>query len=146
MNTPTTTIDANHLVILLACTSRMQRELLGRVLRRMDRSPLVVDVEETKTLPSICHRFQPDWVIVSLKRDGTIPLVANALVDAQPQLSILAISDHGDKVMVHAPGQDGSLWRGYSQLQLSQMLEILAAETGKETQLERVPSGPTMGR
>lgn len=143
MNIPVTTANTNHLVIFLACTSRMQRELLGSVLRRMDRSPLVVDVEDANMLPSICRRFQPDWVILNLERDGTISQVADALVDAQPQLSILAISDHGNGVMVRAPDHDGDFWRGYNQLQLSQMLEILLAETGKEATLESAPMART---
>lgn len=144
-STPPTRSGSGNRVIFLATSSRMQRELLGRALRRMERSILAIEVEDVDTLLALCNRLRPDWVVLSLGQDGTLPQVADDLASANVDLCVLALSENGGIVKMHTPagtGANGEQWQVYSQLRLAELLAVM--EHSMEDVMEDVEERQTV--
>jgi len=86
--------------IVLANESRLLREMLKSVI---DKSPSLKIVGETQQFPEIkklVEKHNAHWVIVTLSSTGNIPEQINDLLIPDSAISILAITNKGEKAKI----------------------------------------------
>ena len=91
-----------HLVI--ANRPRLLREMLGKILGRCRQINIIGETDSTRRLPLIVELFSPDWIVLTLDENGAFPDVVEALIEKEPMLGILAITENGRRVRVRYRG------------------------------------------
>jgi len=84
--------------VVLANESRLLREMLERVIRKVPDLEVVGHATDAARLPSLLEETDAQWVIVSLLPDSKIPAVADSLLAEHPSLRLLAVAVDGSQV------------------------------------------------
>lgn len=86
-----------ELQIIMANQPRMLREMLGKILSRHTHVNVIGEVLVTSRLPLIIEVFHPDWIVLTLRRNGAFPDIADVLIADYPETGILAIDACGEQ-------------------------------------------------
>jgi len=84
--------------VILANESRLIREMLERVIKKVPDLEVVGHAADAVRLPSLLEETDAQWVIVSLLPDSKIPAVADSLLAEHSSLRVLAIAVDGSQV------------------------------------------------
>ncbi len=84
--------------VVLANKPRMLREMLGKLISRSSRVKVIGEETNARRLPLIIELFRPDWVVLNLMPNGSLPGIVEALQDKYPDLGILAITENAGHV------------------------------------------------
>lgn len=84
--------------IVLANTSRLMRDMLKRIIHRSATLRLLGEVTDQKELLSLLERVRPEWVIVSLAYDNSVPVWVDGYMIAHPYLRFMAVSADGSTI------------------------------------------------
>lgn len=117
--------------IVLANEPRLLRGLLHYALAKAAGMKVVDEVIDPGRLTEAVAQGRADWVIVSLWRNGNLPLSLQQLVKAQPAVSLLGLAADGSQVKVYGPGADHD--RTLRALSLSDLLATLRTRTRAES-------------
>lgn len=78
----------------------MLQDLLHRSIDKIQGLEIVGETRDIEELPDLVEDQKAHWVIISLPWDENIPEVFDDLVDLTDDLSLMAISDSGDRVKI----------------------------------------------
>lgn len=84
--------------IVLANGSRLLRDMLKRILFRSDRLEVVQEVTDQKELLSVIEHTSPEWVIVSLSFDDSVPPWVDNFMVSHPSVRFMALATDGSKI------------------------------------------------
>jgi len=84
--------------VVLANESRLLREMLERVIKKVPDLEVVGHSADPARLPSLLEEIDAQWVIVSLLPNGKIPAVADSLLAEHPSLRVLAVAVDGSQM------------------------------------------------
>jgi hypothetical protein len=84
--------------VILAVETRLLREMLRHAIIKSPDLRLVGEVNQGTDLISAVKQQDVQWVVMSLSPDGGLPHAAQALLAADPFLSILAVASDGSQV------------------------------------------------
>jgi len=90
--------------VILANQPPLLRGLLLRVLRKAPDIDVVGEVVNMETLRRQVEQTQPQWVIVSMWRNGKLPDLLRNLVAEYPALCLIGLAADGSQAKVHCPG------------------------------------------
>jgi len=88
----------NKLQVIMANQPRMLRQMLGRILNRSKQVNLIGEVTTTNKLPLLVELLHPDWVVLTLCKNGSFPSIADTLCATDPKVGILAVTENGARV------------------------------------------------
>ena len=86
--------------IVLANGSRLLREMLKRILFKSDKLEVIREVHDPRELPSLIEDTNPEWVIVSLAYDDSLPAWVDTFMAAHPSVRFMALAADGSKIKV----------------------------------------------
>jgi DNA-binding NarL/FixJ family response regulator len=86
--------------VVLGNQTRLLRDLLRRSIRKIEGIKIVGETQRVEKLPAVVKDKRADWVILSLPQDESIPEVFHDLAALEEELSLMAISNAGDKVII----------------------------------------------
>lgn len=104
--------------------SMLLRDLLKRSLCKIDGVELAGETREMQELTDLVREHNAHWAVISLPLDEQIPEVFDELAAQRDDLSILAISDSGQKIKVRRVAVSEETYHEFS-------LEDLGAELMK---------------
>jgi hypothetical protein len=84
--------------VILANESRLLREMLERVIKKVPHLEVVGQAADAARLPSLLEGTDAQWVIVSLLPNGKMPAVVDSLLAEHPSLRVLAVAVDGSQV------------------------------------------------
>lgn len=87
--------------VVLANKPRMLREMLGRLIGRSSRLKVIGEETNAKRLPLIVELLKPDWVVLNLLPNGSLPGIVELLREKHPDLGILALTENAGRVSAH---------------------------------------------
>ena len=90
--------------IILANKPRLLREMLERVLAKVDDLEIAGQAMNLAELLWLVEQMEPEWVIVSLTDHGNIPGTVKSLLNRYPAVYILGIALDGSQVRVNQIG------------------------------------------
>jgi DNA-binding NarL/FixJ family response regulator len=86
--------------VVLGNQSKLLRDLLRRSIQKIERVKIVGETQRVEMLPALVKDKRADWVILSLPQDESIPEAFHDLAALEEELSLMAISNAGDKVII----------------------------------------------
>ncbi|HKJ39993.1 MAG TPA: hypothetical protein VJ972_14550, partial [Anaerolineales bacterium] len=81
--------------IILANGSRLLREMLNRILLKIEHLKVVQEVTDHDKLPAVLEQQDADWVVMSLPADRQIPAWTDSFIKRHPLIKIIAFSSDG---------------------------------------------------
>lgn len=108
--------------VVLANGSRLLRDMLKRILYKSDQLEVVQEVTDQRELASVIEHTQPEWVILTMSYDSSIPGWVDTFMTAHPAVRFLAMTSDGSRIKmkwleVHEQELNG--------LSLNELLHIL---------------------
>ena len=99
--------------IVLANGSRLLREMLKRILYKLDHFEVIREVTDQRELPSVIEHTQPEWVILSLSFENGVPAWVDGFMASHPSVRFMALAADGSRVKmkwleVHEQELDGA--------------------------------------
>jgi len=86
--------------VVLGNQTRLLRDLLRRSIQKIENIKIVGETQRVENLPAVVKDKRADWVILSLPRDESVPDVFHDLAALEEELSVMAISNTGCKVII----------------------------------------------
>jgi DNA-binding NarL/FixJ family response regulator len=84
--------------IVLANGSRLLRDMLKRILFKSDKLELVYEVTDQKELLAAIEHTNPEWVIISLSFDDSVPIWVDGFMANHPSVRFMAVATDGSKI------------------------------------------------
>jgi len=84
--------------IVLACGSRLLRDMLKRIILKSDQLAIIREVTDQKELPSVIEHTNPEWVILSLSFDDHLPTWVDTSMVSHPTVRFIALATDGSKI------------------------------------------------
>ena len=84
--------------IVLANGSRLLRDMLKRIIHKSDKLELVTEVTDPKELPSVIESTNPEWVIISLTFDNSVPAWVDGFMASHPSVRFMALATDGSTI------------------------------------------------
>ncbi len=111
--------------IVLANGSRLLRDMLKRIIIKSEKLEVVREVTDQKELPSVIEHTNPEWVIISLSFDDSVPTWVDGYLANHPSVRFIAVATDGSKIKmkwleVHEQELDG--------LSLHNLMQILESK------------------
>jgi len=101
-------MDTCHIV--LANKSRLMRELIKRILAKTSALQIVGEAHDISELDALLHESRVHWVIVTLRPQDRISKELQRKLGSHPEISVLGISDGGDRAKVFHPDRQEKLF------------------------------------
>jgi len=86
--------------VVLGNQTVLLQDLMHRSIDKVQGLEIVGETRDIEELPEMVEDQKAHWVIISLPFDENIPEVFDDLVDLTDDLSLMAISDRGDRVKI----------------------------------------------
>lgn len=86
--------------VVLGNQTRLLRDLLRRSIQKIENIKIVGETQRVEKLPAVAKDKQADWVILSLPQGESVPEVFHDLAALEEELSVMAISNTGDKIII----------------------------------------------
>jgi len=86
--------------IVLANESRLLREMLKSVIDKSPSLEIVGETEQFSKIKKLAEKHNAHWVFVTLPSTGNIPDQINDLLIPGSAISVLAISNNGERVKI----------------------------------------------
>ena len=109
--------------IILLNNSRLIRDMLRRVINKIQGLKLVAEVEKISDYPAIAQRVCADWTILLLDPEENIPVAVEQVIDHQSSMRLMAMAIDGSRVLVKYSGTNAMSLNDKSLLELLQILQ-----------------------
>ena len=87
--------------VLVANQPRLMRELMVATISEQPDIEIVGQVEEDSELASAVEKTLPDFLIVALEKFNRLPQVCHAILQAHPQMKVIAVSSDRNSSMFY---------------------------------------------
>ena len=116
--------------IVLATQTHLLHEMLKLVMDKAPGLEIVGETEQIDEISDLVEKTHPNWIIVSLPPNNGIPQSLIELLNKEPMMAVLAISDDAARFKVKWPDQPEAIFDGVS---LETMISILNKQTVMKT-------------
>lgn len=86
--------------IILANDTHFFRDAFRRVIEKKPGLQVIREVNDLADLPSAVRETQPDWIIISLPKNGKISTPVGKILIDNPLLHIVAVATDGSRIRV----------------------------------------------
>jgi hypothetical protein len=117
--------------IVLANESRLLRKMIKCVIEKSRRLEIVGETQNFSEIKSLTDEYNAHWVIVTLSSTGEIPNSLNNLLIPDSAISIMAISNKGEKAKIRWVDLHEETYIDWS---LEDMLDLLQDKIPKREQ------------